>query len=507
MAKIVLTTLNARYIHSSLGLRYLYANMGELQEETKLLEFSINQNTAELVDELLAQEPVLIGFGVYIWNSPQTLELIRMIKECRPDIIIVCGGPEVSFYPDGHPLIEISDHIVRGEADLSFSKLCNNLLVHQTSVDKIIVSQLPEVSKLQMPYAYYNDDDIKNRVVYVEASRGCPFKCEFCLSSLDKKVRNFPLEDFLEELAVLFEKGVRHFKFVDRTFNLHIETSTKILQFFLDRYEPGLFVHFELIPDRLPQGLRALIQKFPIGALQFEIGIQTFNLKSETLISRRQDQDKTVSNLMFLRDETGVYLHTDLIVGLPGETLESFAQGFDRLVALNPHEIQVGILKRLPGTPIARHDIAFDMHYNENPPYEILFNQDLTKENVDLFKAFAYFWDRISNSGNFRLSKELLWQNASPFWSFWNYSIWLQEHFGRAHSISLEELVSAKLSYLSSVKNQDKATVGKTLLADYTRIGRKPPNLLKPFATHHQSPTKAIEWVHPMPRQNRHLVS
>ncbi len=193
-------------------------------------------------------------------------------------------------------------------------------------------------------------------MIYVEASRGCPFSCEFCLSSLDVPVRNVPLAPFLAEMQRLLDRGVSQFKFVDRTFNLNLNVSRSILQFFLERYRPGLFLHFEMIPDRLPEPLRELIRQFPPGALQFEVGIQTFDEQVAQRISRRQDNQKLAENLRFLREETGVHVHADLIVGLPGETLESFAAGFDRLVALGPQEIQVGLLKRLRGTPIVRHD-------------------------------------------------------------------------------------------------------------------------------------------------------
>lgn len=192
-----------------------------------------------------------------------------------------------------------------------------------------------------MPYDEYSDADLAHRLLYVEASRGCPFKCEFCLSALDKTAWSFDLDRFLAEMQRLYERGARNFKFVDRTFNLKVDDSARILQFFLDRLaEEGsagsLFVHFEVIPDHLPERLRQLIAKFPPGALQLEVGIQTFNVEVQQRISRRQDNEKSEANLRWLLEHSQAHLHTDLIFGLPGETLESFARGFDRLYGMKP---------------------------------------------------------------------------------------------------------------------------------------------------------------------------
>jgi radical SAM superfamily enzyme YgiQ (UPF0313 family) len=218
---------------------------------------------------------------------------------------------------------------------------------------KIIPAELPKLEDVALPYDLYTPHDLAHRVVYVEASRGCPFTCEFCLSSLDIPVRQFPLEKFLTAMEGLLTRGATQFKFVDRTFNLNLMVSRAILQFFLARMRPGLFVHFEMVPDRLPEALRAVIAQFPAGSLQFEVGVQTFDEQTSRNISRRQDHAKLAENLTWLRSHTGVHVHADLIVGLPGEDLASFARGFDRLVALGPQEIQVGILKRLRGTPLS----------------------------------------------------------------------------------------------------------------------------------------------------------
>jgi len=187
-----------------------------------------------------------------------------------------------------------------------------------SGLPKIILAELPEFSRLALPYDYYTEADLAHRIIYVEASRGCPFTCEFCLSSLDIPVRQVPLDKFLAAMQKLLDRGLKQFKFVDRTFNLNVPTSKAILEFFRARYQPGHFYHFEMIPDRLPAELRTVIAKFPPGALQFEVGIQTFNPEVGMLISRRQNYDRLADNFHFLRRETGVHIHADLIIGLAG---------------------------------------------------------------------------------------------------------------------------------------------------------------------------------------------
>jgi radical SAM superfamily enzyme YgiQ (UPF0313 family) len=346
MAEILLCTLNARYIHASFGLRYLLANLEEMKEQAALLEFEISQDPKDVAEEILRHSPKIVGLGVYIWNTAKTYEVISVLRRVKPEILIVIGGPEVSYEIDGQPITALVDFVVCGEGEVVFRELCRSLLGGVRPEKKIIHAKLPDLDQVALPYDLYSQDDLANRVVYVEVSRGCPFTCEFCLSSLDLPVLQFDLDRVLGALDSLYAKGLRTFKFVDRTFNLNLRTATKILQFFLDRMVPGLFVHFEMVPDRFPKQLREVVAQFPPGSLQFEVGIQSFNPKVGELISRRQDFLKIAENLSFLRRETGVYVHADLIAGLPGEDIESFGRGFDTLVALDPHEIQVGILKR-----------------------------------------------------------------------------------------------------------------------------------------------------------------
>lgn len=352
MANIILTTLNAKYIHTAFGLRYLLANLGPLRSQATIIEFDINQRVSDIVEVLLAQEPRIIGIGVYIWNASLSAEVVATLKRVRPDVIVILGGPEVSFEVEEQAVVKLADYVITGEADCKFAELCAQLLQGRKPDRKVLAAELPELNRLVLPYELYTDRDVANRIIYVEASRGCPFTCEFCLSSLDVPVRQFPLPDLLAHLSNLLDRGVNQFKFVDRTFNLNLNVSKEILDFFYERYRPGLFLHFEMVPDRLPEALRELIARFPAGALQFEVGIQTFDKAVAERIRRRQNYAKLGDNFRFLRDQTGVHIHADLIVGLPGESLESFGRGFDQLVGLRPQEIQVGILKRLRGTPI-----------------------------------------------------------------------------------------------------------------------------------------------------------
>ena len=256
MAEIVLSTLNAKYIHAAFGLRYLLANLGSLRPAAAIIEFDINQRPLDIAEVLLAQNPKIVGLGVYIWNVAPTTEVVAAIKRLRPDITIVLGGPEVSYETENQAIVGLADHVITGEADLKFAEVCRQLLSGTRPDEKILAAGLPDFSQLALPYDFYDERDVANRIIYVEASRGCPFSCEFCLSSLDIPVRQAALPLLLEHLKRLLDRGVKQFKFVDRTFNLNLAISRAILEFFLEHYQPGHFFHFEMVPDRLPEALR-----------------------------------------------------------------------------------------------------------------------------------------------------------------------------------------------------------------------------------------------------------
>ena len=538
---VILCTLNAKYIHASLGLRYLLANMGELRGNTLLREFTVSRPTRDVADELLqslgtphADVVQVIGLGVYIWNVTQTCALVRLLKQLRPEVKIVLGGPEVSHELEGQPVVALADHVVTGWGDITFPKLCRALLFGPQPLMKVMAGEQPPLDRITLPYGEYTEADLAHRVLYVEASRGCPFKCEFCLSSLDKTAWAFDLDRFLAALDGLYRRGARNFKFVDRTFNLKIDASLRILQFFLDRLPvggeahaaPGLFVHFEVIPDHLPDRLQQMIARFPSGVLQFEVGIQTFNPDVQRRISRKQDNDRTVANLRWLVESSNAHLHTDLIFGLPGETMHSFAHGFDRLLALHPHEIQLGILKRLRGTPIGRHSAEHGMVFDLAPPYTVRETAVVPPADMQRFTRLARYWDLIANSGRFKRSLPLLlppyrWPTAvnggpvegtdltapSPFYAMLRFSDWLWARSGLTGGLTPEMLVDHLFDYLCGECAIDAALCKAALLADYQASGaRARPRALRDVMPARQAPVRKMLLARSPRRQQHHAT-
>ena len=518
---IVLATINAKWIHPSLALRLLKANLQNLESSCEILEFALRQPLNEKIEPIVAARPRILGLSVSIWNHLATLELLKALetawqqdyrqaafekREPGQKPIIVLGGPEVSWLPEQAEIFYHADYVIRGEGEESFRSLCSELLKKNPSdqtIDKktIFINQSNTIVNLNentSPYRLYTDEDLKQKLVYVEASRGCPYSCEFCQASVRhnaddeiQQIRHFPLDIFLSEMDILIKRGGRSFKFLDRTFNLDINRSKKIIQFFLDRIkelqteistaktkcteqEKPLSVHFEMVPSRFPQALCELLCQFPPGTLRLEIGIQTLNPDTLVLIKRPinfqslnrqslplfQQQSEELKILEFLRRETNAILHVDLIAGLPGEGLASFAAGFDRLWQTlsgassfsnenhvcpsgKAFEIQLGILKGLPGTPIARHNETHRMKHSHKPPYEVIETGALSAAELDKIKNFARFWEIIVNRNPFPdLIPHLLPPGKPVFDKFMCLSDRLLEHFGRNWGIDRGELKS-----------------------------------------------------------------
>jgi len=488
LSDIILTTLNGRYSHSSIALRYLYANLVELQKKTEILEFVINENIQEIALNLLQYNPKIIGIGVYIWNASDVEELVHILKKVSPETIIVLGGPEVSYLPIRVNL-DPADYIIQGEGEEQFYTLCKDILNSNTPKQRIFPAKMVDINNIKLPYEYYNNTDIDTRHIYVEASRGCPYMCEFCLSSIDKKVREFNIEILLNEFQNLWNKGARDFKFIDRTFNLNINNAMRILDFFLEKDEP-FTTHFEVIPDNFPEPLKEKIKLFPKHSLQLEVGIQTLKKDIAKNIKRNLNIPKIEKNIVFLETQTNAHIHLDLIIGLPGESLESFGENLDKLCKISTSEIQVGILKKLSGTTLDRHDIQYGMVYTDIPPYDILCNNMISFHQMQHMKKFARYWDIVYNSGNFTNAFKLMTKNRSVYKSFYSLTSFIYNNTYSTWKISLDRMAQFLFDFMTKEQNQDKQIVGETLAKDILNVsGRKLPKFLREYSDIYSSRT------------------
>lgn len=500
MNSIILAAINARYTHSSFGLRYIYANLKELQAQTEILEFIKKEDVKVIAEKILLKNPRIVGIGVYIWNALEVSELVRLLKAGSKNIIIVLGGPEVSHFPL-RVNFDSADYIIQGEGDFEFYNIARQILDKRLPEQRIVRAELSSIQELKLPYKYYSDEDIKNRVIYVEASRGCPFSCEFCLSSINKTVRKFDLKLLFSELDTLWERGARHFKFVDRTFNLDIKSTNQILDYFLNK-TPEYFLHFEVIPDYFPESLKKKLKLFPKASIQLEVGIQTLNEEVAKRINRNLNIKKIENNIRFLTSETNAHLHLDLIFGLPGESLQSFEYNLNRLISLTNSEIQLGLLKKLSGTSIDQHDIEFGMVYSIEPPYEIQSNNLISKDEMIVMKRFARFWDLFYNNGNFKNSVKYLWKNGEVFNSFYDFSNWIYIQLKKTWGIHLNELTELLFIYLAEVKGENKKECAEFIIRDFTAV----PNRRIPYFLNQHAPGFSSKYSNKIISKNKRQI-
>jgi len=500
VASIVLSTINAKWIHPSLALRLLQANLPPRgSNDCAILEFALRQPLAEKTAAILAEAPGILALSVSVWNHEATLELLRALEAAwakapepsaaRP--VIVLGGPEVTglvdalrVNPQDEPeLFRHADFVISGEGEAVFAGLCRAILgdpavpmaaeipAAKMLYGKYIEARPVDPAAIEGAYDLYTREDLRQKLIYVESSRGCPYSCAFCQSAVKhgqeiseggechsaavKPVREFPLEKFLDRLEKLLQRGIESsagktttVKFLDRSFNVNIPRALAILEFCLARTGNKFQFHFEMVPAIFPPELRTMLARFPPGSIRLEIGIQSFNPQTCAVIHRSSNPENELEVLRFLREKTNAIIHADLIAGLPGEDISSFGRGFDRLwAALNgngdnggnaaPFEIQLGILKCLPGTPIhaMAESGAFAVKYNQHPPYEVIETDCLSAADMEKIKNFARFWELIVNRRVFPLPTEV-----PVFARFMELSQKLLDRFGRNYGIAREEL-------------------------------------------------------------------
>ena len=402
--RILLTTLNAKYIHTNLAIRLLY----ELNQNNKGLEwkeFTIKEPKEEVAKECAAFD--VVAFSCYIWNITQTLAVAKKIKELNPNITILLGGPEVSYeYEDVISLPEV-DYIIVGEGETPFTEFINSFpnvdavpsLVRKSEGKVLVNPQAPMFDlknfENSMPYRFDKVESLTNKVLYIETSRGCPYKCEFCLASLDNKVRYLPNQSIKATLLFMMQHG-KVVKFLDRTFNIKRDFTIDIFKFILENHQPQNVFQFEITADILHPDIIKFIHEFvPKGLFRFEIGIQTVNQKANLQVSRKQSFEKTKSIIQQL--EYKIEMHLDLIVGLALDEWGDIKYSIEEVFKLFAPEMQLGFLKFLKGTPVRTKFKEHGFVFDPMPPYQIIESNYLSKAQladiVKLEHALEIYWN------------------------------------------------------------------------------------------------------------------
>ncbi len=399
---IGIVTLNAKYIHTSLSLRYLRnAARRAGHRNVWIQEFTINQPLWKIAAAILEQKPDVLGVSVYIWNRRESFDLIDRLKKQLPDLAVVIGGPEVSFEPE--PPRDCT--VISGEGESKWVEFLAMKARGETPARETLERWMrygEDLPGLAPPYTEEDAESVRGRIAYLETSRGCPYLCSFCLSARDKSVRYFDDEEQKRQIELLARAGARCVKFVDRTFNLK-PARMQSLMAWLAKFDTLTF-HFEVVGDLLTSELLDFLDTVPPGRFQFEIGIQSTRPETQGLIDRKQDNARLFAALERLVSKHRIHFHCDLIFGLPGETLQDCLNSFREVLAIGPHELQLGFLKFLPGAPIGSLIESHGYHYQAHPPYEVLAHRDLTAEEIVHLKKFTEAFDLFYNSGRFRFS-------------------------------------------------------------------------------------------------------
>ena len=482
--KNILVGLNSKFIHTSLALRYLKEYSGKMGQKCIIKEYTINNNYNEAVSDLYLQNGDVYGFSVYIFNLEITLDIIRDLKRVKPDAIIFCGGPEVSYDYD-ELLYENKDidFIIRGEGEKSITEFLEKTQQYnKTAALKSYIYNNPingvsflyddkiykcpdrepicDLNEIPFPYDMEDLNKIKNRILYYESSRGCPFSCSYCLSSAAKGVRTFDLNRVFKDLKVFLDFKVRQIKFVDRTFNFDAKRALKIMQFIKVNDNGYTNFHFEIAAWLLNEETFDFLETVRTGLFQFEIGIQSTN--PQTLVAINRKIDFSALKKAFIRlNGLNVKIHADLIAGLPYEGYESFAKSFDEAMALKPDVLQLGFLKVLKGTAISRQD-EHQYIYSKKPPYEVLKNKYLSYDDIIRLKRVEAVLELYYNSSLcmniilYYIEENILNKSAFCFYSELAEYLFDKDFFGVLHKTS--ELFDRLYDFMSTkITDMDEA--------------------------------------------------
>ncbi len=400
--KILLTTLNSKYIHSNLALKYLYESAGIYRNLIEIREFTINNDDMSIFMEIMRGDYDVICFAGYIWNISRVIGLIKDIKKADPDVLIVVGGPEVSFDPEEFlDRCPEADIVIEGEGDTVFPELVKSVSEGSLELKPCIIHARPAAEN-EIHFPYDNTEIDVDKIIYYESSRGCPYRCSFCLSSVSRGVRLLSLERVKRELKFFLEKRVKQVKFVDRTFNIDEERSAQMMDYIIKNDNGITNFHFELCGDRISEEMMQAFEKSRSGLFQIEIGVQSAQKQVIEACNRRVDFEKLKENVLRIEKGENVHVHLDLIAGLPYETFEMFKDSFNQVYKLEPHDLQLGFLKLLKGTKIRNEAEIHGYVYREREPYEIISNKYISGCEILKLKMVECVLELYFNKPGFR---------------------------------------------------------------------------------------------------------
>ncbi len=483
--KVLLTTLNAKYIHTNLAIRLLFQLNKAKHEGLKWKEFTIKEDQNAVAAECATFD--VVCFSCYIWNISQTLLVAEKIKAINPAVKILLGGPEVSYDWQNVITKKEIDFIITGEGEYPFASFLENFpntisipnLVQKGPLGEVVYFQKTEnfqLSDYQFIMPYQDDDltELSRKVLYIETSRGCPYKCEFCLASLDNKVRYVPDEHIRSTLLFMMKNG-RVVKFLDRTFNIKRDFTISIFEFILENHRPENVFQFEITADILhPDIIKWLNEKAPEGLFRFEIGIQTVNQKANLAVSRKQNFEKTKSIIQQLRHK--IEMHLDLIVGLPLDEWDDIKHSFEEVFRLHPPELQLGFLKFLKGTPMLEKADQHDYIFDPEPPYQIIESKYLSRAELHRIEVLEHALEIYWNKNRARR----MLKYATARYSSFDFLMQLGEFFGERadfHIYSIDDVYRILQDFLSAHYSNDSILIELAAIDYYSFFKTRPPVL------------------------------
>ncbi len=472
MKNFLIVSVNSKYIHSSLASWYIYTSAKEnCIKDIRVFhtEGTINENEEMIFKRIISFSPLVVAFSCYVWNIKTVLSLCEKLKDYNENIKIVLGGPEVAFNKEEilkkHSFI---DFISSGEGEENIPRLFNAIASGE-SYDFIEGSA--DLENMPSPYCEEYLETLKNRIAYIESSRGCPFRCAFCLSGKEGSVRYFPLEKVKENMILLSSKGAKTIKFVDRTFNCNKKRAIEILSFIRENYgneiPEGTCFHFEIAADILDEETISLISSMPLGSVQFEVGIQSFNEETLSAINRKTNPKKLKENVLKLLNLKNCHIHIDLIAGLPKEDFKSFVTSFNEAYSLKANMLQLGFLKILHGSPMSEKRELFPCEYSSEPPYEVKNTPWITSEELSILHKCENELERLYNSGRFKRSLDYVLSEGekTPFEVFLGMANFLDEKNEKG-SIPLDKYTNLAFLYFSSLEGVKSEVLRDKMLLD-----------------------------------------